>query len=102
MLIYNTTYLVSDKVYGVWFKWVKEYAIPYMTESGHLIQPQIAKVLLEDKSQEGISVTLQVKVRNNDILERWNAMYEAELHQNCFENFGTEVLFFSTVLEILD
>lgn len=101
MLIYNTTYLVSDKVYGAWYKWIKEYAIPFMTESGHLIQPQVAKVLNSD-DQDGTSFSVQVKVRNVDILERWNAQYEAEIQRNCFEKFGTDVLFFSTTLEIMD
>lgn len=101
MLIFNTTYLVSDKVYDAWYGWMKEFTLPFMTESGHLLQPQIAKVL-GTQDQEGISVSVQVKVRNMDILSRWNALYEAEIQRTCFEKFGTEVLFFSTVLEILD
>ena len=45
MLIFNTTFLVSDKVHGPWLKWVREQHIPFMLESDLFSKPQVAKVL---------------------------------------------------------
>jgi hypothetical protein len=101
MLIFNTTYLVPDNVYGVWYKWMKEFTIPFMTESGHFIKPQMAKVL-GTGNEDGISVSVQVIVRDLETLERWNNRFEMELQKACYDKFGTEVLFFSTILEVLD
>ena len=101
MLIFNTTYLVSDKMHGVWNKWVREHLIPFMTGSNYFTQPQIAKVYTQEE-QEGTSFSVQFHIADLAALEDWNNRYGAEFQKNCSEKFGTEVLFFSTVLEIME
>ncbi len=100
MVIINTTFLVSDKVYGSWMKWLREDYIPFMLESGTLSDVQAAKVL-SDEVQEGTSVSVQFRADDLATLQLWRSKYEFKIQMNCVRKFGEEVLFFSTVLEVL-
>ena len=100
MLIYNTTYLVSDRQYGPWIKWIREEHIPFMVECG-FEKPQIAKVFSADPEQEGTSVTVQFHIGNMHQLSIWDEQYAESLLAGMAERFGADVLAFSTVLELL-
>ncbi len=100
MLIYNTTYLVADKQLQAWIKWVNEEHIPFMLECG-FSKPQIAKVLTADPEQDGTSLSLQFNIPDLLQLSKWDEKYGDTVFKRLAERIGTEVLAFSTVLEIL-
>ncbi len=75
--------------------------IPFMLESGEFTQPQVAKVLgAED--QEGTSFSVQFHIVDMDALVSWNAEYATMFQAEVSERFGQEVLFFSTILELIN
>ncbi|MDR0371636.1 MAG: DUF4286 family protein [Prevotellaceae bacterium] len=100
MLLFNTTYLVSDKVHGCWLKWVTEEHIPFMLKTGAFSQPQVAKVLAGDK-QEGTPFAVTFCIYDLPTLEIWKEQYEDMFKKSCFEKFHTEVFSFTTVLELI-
>ena len=101
MLIFNTTFLVSDKIHGSWMKWVHEEHIPFMIESKMLSKPQVAKIIsVED--QDGTSYSVQFHVSDMLTLESWHIQFAKTFEQNFTQKFGTEVIFFATVLEIIE
>jgi len=101
MLIFNTTYLVSDDVHNNWLKWIREQHIPFMLDSTYFSHPQVARVITSDK-QEGTSFSVQFRVDDMRTLKRWNQEYNKAFQDNCSQQFGTEVIFFTTVLELVD
>jgi len=101
MLIFNTTFLVSDKVHGAWIKWVREQHIPFMLESELFTKPQVAKVLTNEE-QDGTSYSVQFHIADMKSLEQWNKQYGPMFQQNCSTTFGTEAIFFATVLEVIE
>lgn len=101
MFIFNTTYLVSDKAHGDWLTWVKEHLIPFMLDSTYFSQPQVARVITSDK-QDGTSFSVQFHVQDMRTLKSWNKEYSLLFQENCSQQFGTEVIFFTTVLEIIE
>ena len=101
MLIFNTTYLVSDKVHGTWLKWIREQHIPFMLDSTYFTQPQVARVITSDK-QDGTSFSVQFRVNDMRTLKQWNQEYSAVFQENCSKQFGTEVIFFTTILELVE
>lgn len=101
MLIFNTTYLVSDKAHGAWLKWVREQHIPFMLDSAYFTQPQVARVITSDK-EEGTSFSVQFRISDMRTLKLWNREYSAAFQENFTKQFGTEVLFFTTVLEMIE
>lgn len=98
--IYNTTYLVADRQFNPWFKWLNEEHIPNMLGTSYFTNPQIAKVLTEDKEQEGVSVSVQFLVNDLYTLQMWEENDAKKMLSELASRFGTEVLSFSTVLEL--
>ncbi|MDD5185416.1 MAG: DUF4286 family protein [Paludibacter sp.] len=101
MLIFNTTYLVSDNVHGAWHKWIKEQHIPFMLQFKPFSNPQVAKVIT-GQEQEGTSFSVQFHIRDMETLSIWNEKYGNAFQDNCSQQFGTEVVFFTTILELVN
>jgi len=101
MLIYNTTFHVSDKAYNSWLKWVKDDHTPFMLDSGYFSKPQVARIVTGSKD-EGFSFSVQFQVNDMKTLKLWHQEYSTRFQENCARNFGTEVLFFTTVLELIE
>jgi hypothetical protein len=101
MFIFNTTYLVSDKVHGAWLKWIREQHIPFMLNSSYLTQPQVARIITSAE-QDGTSFSVQFHVKDMHTLKQWNKEYSQLFQDNCAKQFGTEVIFFTTVMELVD
>ncbi|MBP1662872.1 MAG: hypothetical protein H6Q19_12 [Bacteroidetes bacterium] len=103
MFIYNTTFLVTDRCFNPWFKWLKEEHIPNMLNTRHFSKPQIAKVLTTESDQEGMSFSVQFIVNDLENLQSWiDNNNEIRLQNNLSLRFGAEVLSFSTILELMD
>lgn len=100
MLIFNTTYLVSDSALSAWHKWIPEQHIPFMLKFKPFSNPQVAKIITNEQ-QEGTSFSLQFHIRDMETLGIWNEKYGVAFQENCAREFGTEVVFFTTVLELL-
>ncbi|ADQ79397.1 hypothetical protein Palpr_1250 [Paludibacter propionicigenes WB4] len=101
MLIFNITYLVSDKVRAPWLTWVREQHIPFMLNSNYFTQPQLARVITSAE-QEGTSFSVQFRVEDMRTLKLWNQEFSAEFKEECSRQFGSEVVFFTTVLDLID
>ena len=101
MFIFNTTYLVSDRVHDTWLKWVKEEHIPFMMNSTLFTQPQVARVITSAK-EDGTSFSVQFHVRDMQTLKIWNKEFSLLFQNKCSDKFGSEVVFFTTVLELVD
>ncbi|MFW9598280.1 MAG: DUF4286 family protein [Paludibacter sp.] len=101
MLIFNTTYKVSTAKTAEWIKWVKDVHIPDMTKKADFSKPQITRIVGSD-DEHGTSYSVQFHIATMKELERWHMQHAADLQQNVSSNFGTEVLFFSTVLDIIE
>ncbi len=100
MYIYNTTYLVSVNQYPFWLKWLHDEHIPFMLENG-FTAPQTAKVLTVEENQDGYSLAVQFQISDIGSFNAWNEQYYEKLLDDIAERFGTDVLPFSTLLEIL-
>ena len=100
MLIYNTTYLVADRQYGPWIKWLQEVHIPFMLSCG-FTNPQAAKILTANEEQEGTSIAVQFQIQDFYQLNLWDENNAETLLNDLSERFGADVLSFTTVMEIL-
>lgn len=101
MLIFNTTYKVATDVYDEWLKWINEYHIPFMLGSGSFSHPQVARVIGSDDEQGG-SYSVQFQIVDMNELKTWHKNNAVEFQNRCYENFGSNVIFFTTVLELID
>lgn len=100
MYIYNVTFLVADRKYGEWEEWLRKEHIPSMLNDTNFTEPQLVRVLNNESGEEK-SFSLQFKIESISYLDRWMKSIEPQVIQQCMEKFGTEVLLFSTILEII-
>lgn len=101
MYIFNTTFLVADRVHKAWRKWLLDEYLPFVEESRLLFDAQVARVLSDEEQQEGNSFSVQFRVADTTALQEWRRKYEPKAAMMSRMRFGEEVLFFSTVLEII-
>ncbi len=101
MIIYNTTYLVSDKVYRPFLNWVKATHIPELVNSGYFKNPRVCKVLTEEK-QEGTSVSIQLEAQNLEAVTTWNEKHGDLFRMELASLFSEEVLYFCTNMEVIE
>lgn len=102
MIIYNTTYLVSDRMHSIWMKWLREEHIPAMLGSGIFTRPQVAKVLTADAQQEGTSYSVQFHAADTEMLNTWYSGQGDRFVNELTSRFRQEVLLFSSVLELVE
>ena len=100
MIIYNTTFHISDKVYAGFLKWIKEKHIPQMTASGCFSDARVSKVITED-AQEGTSVSVQLTAESMDAVAEWNEQHGDLFKMEIASLFSEEVLYFCTFMEII-
>ncbi len=101
MYIFNTTYLVSDKRYSEWIKWLHRQHIPSMLNSGYFTNPQLARVLINEP-QEGTSYSVQFHAKDMQLIQEWSTKYSDKFLGEFSRLFGEEVLLFTTILEVLE
>lgn len=100
MILFNTTFHVEDEVHNEWINWVKETYIPTATESGLITDPLLCKVL--NHHDTGSSYSLQFKTDDTATLHRWYANTGNRLQVALQTTFGTKVLPFTSLLEVVE
>ena len=100
MYIYNTTFCLEDNVLDDWKTWLYEEYIPMMTENGIFFDPKIYRILTENAG-DALSISVQFSVEALVGVQRWRKENEPFMATSVTRLFGTKVLYFSTVLEVL-
>ncbi len=101
MIIFNTTYHAYHTRKEEFIGWLKEIYIPTVLQHGALQSLQLTRIFAEDES-EGVSLSLQFKTTDTEVLEAWHESCGAALIADMQKRFGNQVLGFSTLLEIID
>ncbi len=100
MLIFNITFLVADTALPAWHKWIPGKFIPFMLDYKPFSQPQVARIITS-MQQEGTSFSVQFHINDMESLSNWNQQYAKTFQENCVSEFANEVIFFTTVLELI-
>ena len=100
MVIFNSTYCVSLSDFPKWENWIKDIYIPKMIGTGYFSEPKVLKIMKQDEDSDD-SYSVQFTAQSMEDLLDWNDKYGEEFSRefSCF--FGTDVLYFSTILEVL-
>ncbi len=100
MILFNTTFHVEDEVLEEWLQWVKKEYMPEAVSTQLLSDPLLCKVL--NHHDEGSSYSLQFKVADTATLHKWCASTGNKLQIRLQTTFGTKVLPFTSLLEVVD
>lgn len=101
MIVYNTTYNVSNDTAVVFIKWLRSLFIPHATQSGELKEARLAHLMVQNDDKSN-SFSLQFTVENVDVLEKWYHKFGAELIHEMEQKFGQKVVGFTTIMTVMD
>ncbi len=101
MILYNTTFHVEMETYDEFVEFLKSNFIPASIKSGLLSSPRLSHVV-DDKSDEGLSIALEFKVINIDTLNEWHRLENEIVYRPMFEKFKDRFIGFSTILQMID
>ena len=101
MLIFNTTYKVSNSITDSWITWIQTQHIPFMLTDKQFSRPQIAKIV-GSEDEQGVSFSVQFDIADMPTLMDWHKQNATQFQQNFQKAFGNDVQFFSTVLEVIE
>ena len=99
MIIYHTTYHLTNEVYTKGFDFFKTEYIPAVISSGKLYNPRIMRVLNEEADVNGVSLSIQFCVDSLSVLDEWMLEEGRVLQKTITDKFNDEVVGFSTLLE---
>ena len=101
MLFFNTTYKVATSRNQEGRNWMNDSHIPLILQSEIFSKPQIAKVI-GSEDEGGLSFSVQFHIADMNTLMNWHQINATTFQNNCHSKFGNEVIFFTTVLELID
>lgn len=101
MLIYNTTYAVSEEDLAYFIVWIRERMIPAVHADGFLTDGRLARILTSS-DDEGYSFCLQFSVADSAVLHQWLLRQGRQLQNEMKKVFGNRVVGFSTLMEVVE
>ena len=102
MYIFNVTFNIDDAIIDEGLSFFKQIYIPEATTNGLLFNPRICYVYPNHDDDEGKSYSIQFYVESRMILEEWRLTIGEPLHQEIIDRFGSGVIGFVTLMEVLD
>lgn len=100
MLIYNTTFQVSDDVHDNFLIWIKEFYIQEVEKDGTLKSPRLCRIL--SHYEDGESYSLQWEVSDSAALHRWHLGQGIRLNEELLRVFKDKVVGFPTLMEVIE
>ena len=101
MVIFNTTFQISEGLQEPFIEWIKNEYIPLAIHSQMLFSPLLSRVLVQEDI-EGDCYARQFHVNNLENLNKWYEDYGKGLNEKLIEKFASKVVGFSTVLERIE
>lgn len=101
MVIINQTFNVEQPILSQWIDWLKIVYIPEVMSSGLFTDHKILRLLSEDAAngqtfavQFSMPSATYVNISENEFMDKYESLAR--------KNFGDKVLFFRSVLEIVN
>ncbi len=101
MLIYNITLKINWTIQQKWLAWMKEIYITTIMNTGCFISHQWVR-LLDIDEEEGPTYALQLYAESRKMYNVFLETYLPHTEIMHYEKWGNDVLFFSTLMEIME
>ena len=99
MLVFYTTFHFSNQTYEDGLNYLRTTLLPAIGQHPEFHTLRLQRILHEVEDSNGRSVSMQFCVPDEAALHRWLEASGDELLQAVAKRYGTEVAYFSTLLE---
>ncbi len=100
MIIYNTTFHVSNAITNEFIDWLKMRYLPQATAEGLTHSPQLTRIM--GNHEDGTSYALQLQANSLSELQRWHRTTGKNIMSELTSHFGNAVVGFTTMMEKLE
>lgn len=101
MLIYNTTYVLSEEDLACFLVWVRENMMPAVHADGALSNGRLARIL-SHSGEEGYRFCLQFNVADSATLHKWILRQGRQMEAEQSKIFGDRIMAFATLMEVVE
>ncbi|MDO4511954.1 MAG: DUF4286 family protein [Bacteroidales bacterium] len=101
MIIYNTTFHVSDEVERMFLDFIRIQYVPRATADGTMTNPILSRVM-GSAHDGGTSYALQMQAPTVKALQQWCLSTGKDLSARVTTHFGSSVVGFNTMMDVLD
>ena len=95
--IYNTTFHVEDNIETSWINWMQYHHLPVIREKG--LCSDILLTRIKAQEPQGKSFSLQLVFPTEKEYQIFLERHHEDLLKKLLDQFGRQVLYFSTLLE---
>lgn len=101
MLIFNTTFHIDDDIHDACIQYLKSVYVAQALASGFLHSPRLTLIHAQHE-EGGTSYSLQLMVKNKEVLDYWHQNIGQGLDEEMKRLFGNKIVGFSTLLEEIE
>lgn len=101
MIIYNTTFHVSDEVERMFLDYIRLQYVPMATADGIMKNPILTRVM-GSAHDGGMSYALQMQAESVKELQKWCLGTGKTLSARISTHFGNSVVGFTTMMDVID
>ena len=98
MILYNTTFIVEEKIHDDWFDWLKNDHINDYLKSSCFLGARLGKIT-SHLEPGAVSYSLQLFVNDELTLDTFKDNFLTDIQQKSLQKFGTNVLSFASEME---
>ena len=98
MILYNTTYSITQEIGTDWLRWVKKFYVPAVLETGLPVGFRILRLLTE-LDNGGITYSVQLDFTAMEDYFTYQNRHAEALQQRLTHRFGNQFVSFDTLLE---
>lgn len=101
MILYNTTYSITDEIADDWLRWIKRFYVPAVLATELPIGYKILRLLTE-LDNGGTTYSVQLNFKSMEDYQTYQMQHADALHQRIQHRFGNQFVSFDTLLEVIE
>jgi hypothetical protein len=100
MILFNTTFNLDPTVEADWVNWAKDVYFTNALDSGYVIRHNLMKLRYEEEGS-GSTYSLQLFFEKDNHLEKFIQDWEQKAMDELAQRFGSNAIYFQTMLDIV-
>ena len=85
-----------------WLNWMFQEHIPEVMQTGCFLECKVLKLLTEADDNQGVNYAIQYTANSMEDYEHYRTNFAPALQQKTLEKFGSQVLAYRSLLEVIN
>lgn len=100
MILFNTTFNIDAAIENEWLTWARDVYFTLALDSGFVHKHHLMKLRYETENND-CTYSLQLYFENDTHLEKFLEDYEYKAIENLSKRFGSNAVYFQTLLDVV-